>query len=234
MAVIAEHSDVSVVSWPGFVRRMHWLQGEHVTLIGPTSSGKSHVATLIAGIRQRSLVLGTKPRDRTLEGFRSRGWRVIRSWPPPPLRPRVILWPKVQQISDLANQRRAFRDALDDVYARGGWSIYVDELHIVANTLGLGDRLELLWLQGRSLGVSLMASVQRPAHVPLVAYSQATHVLCWATRDARDLKRLAEISGTVDTRRFVEIVQQLPPYAFAHANARTGKITVSKAPPPKE
>lgn len=225
---------VPVVSWSAFLRRLDWRQGEHLTAIGHTGSGKSHAVRLLLPLRGHSVVFGTKPRDATLKAFRRDGWVRYTEWPPEPHDDRVLLWPSVQTIpDDIVNQRRVFADALADVFAQGGWCVYLDELPYIVNTLRLGDYPELLWQQGRSLGVSLVAAAQRPRHVPLLAFSQATHLLLWRASDAADLQRLAEIGG-VNTDAVRRIVARLPPYAFLHVNTRNGALQISRAPAPTE
>jgi hypothetical protein len=95
-------------------------------------------------------------------------------------------------MSDVTVQREGIRRMLENVYEEGGWCVYLDELRYISEQLKLRNHLELLWQQGRALGVSVVAGSQRPAHVPLVAYSQASHLFLWRTGDDRDLARVAE------------------------------------------
>lgn len=221
-----------MVNWPRFLELFAWTQGEHVTIIGPTGSGKSWLATLLLGIRSHVVVFGTKPRDETLETLERRGFRRITTWPPPALRTHVLLWPRFRKVSDEAEQRDTFRHALEEIFATGRWCVYADELPYLVGRLRLADLLELLWLQGRALRVSLVAAAQRPAWLPLAAYSQATHLFLYRPNEERDLKRLAEIGGAVDTTALRELVRRLPPHAFAYVNTRTGRVLVSRAPDP--
>src|SRR5215472_5611577 len=49
-----------------------WTPGEHVTLIGPTGSGKTHMALALARICKYSLIIATKRRDPLLESLQKR------------------------------------------------------------------------------------------------------------------------------------------------------------------
>lgn len=219
-----------VVSWRRFLARFVWQPGEHVTVIGHTGSGKSFLARELLPLRTYSVVLGAKPRDDVLDGFAADGWHRVERWPAEPQYRRVLLWPRIESRADLDRLSDTFGQALDDIFVEGAWTVYVDELLQAIQRLGLTDHLEALWEQGRSLGVSLVGSTQRPAFLPLLAYSQATHLFLYRTTDERDLARLADIGGGIDRRTLRDVVQTLPRFAFAYVNTRTGEMTVSRAP----
>ncbi len=220
-------------AWSDLRGSLDWRPGEHVTVLGPTGSGKSYLALDLLGLRRYVLALATKPKDSTLGPLVARGggYRRIRSWPPPvPSRyaPRLVLWPRSRSLDSLRDdQAEAFRVALNGIWLDGGWCLYVDELHYMANTLGQGERLRILWQQGRSSGISIVACSQRPAHVPLEAYSQATHLFIFRTRDQRDQKRLGDI-GNVDPKWLAAVVADLERFEFAYVDSRTGSVVVSR------
>src|SRR4051812_10004575 len=76
-------------------------QGEHVSIVGQTGSGKSvpglSLCKLI-GSRpgrdrrpSRVVVLATKPRDDTVSSL---GWPVVKKWPPSYGQEHCIVWPR--------------------------------------------------------------------------------------------------------------------------------------------
>jgi hypothetical protein len=226
------------VPWAEFARRFVWYQGEHVTLVGPTGAGKTTLALELLKRRRWRAILATKPKDDTLRGLEADGYTILREWPPPAFAERVVLWPAIDRREFKLRQRAVFRRALDSIYEAGAWAIYADELTYMIQTLRLGPAFVDLWQQGRSLGVSLVASMQRPAWVPLAAYSQASHLFFWRANDERDLRTIGGI-GFADSRRIREIVAALPgpveagwdvdeAYAFLYINARSGKMLVSR------
>lgn len=223
-----------VRSWSRFYRDVArtWRAGEHVTIIGGTGSGKSELARRILPIRAHSVVLGSKPRDPTLEAFEADGWQRITKWPPDDDVRRALLWPPITARSDLDTLGPMFADALDDIFIEGAWAVYVDELHYATGRLGLAGHLSDLWEQGRSLAVTLIVATQRPANIPLLAYSQATYIALFRTTDARDLDRLADISGDIDRDVLRDTVRRLPRYAFAWVDTRAGKVVITRTPPP--
>lgn len=189
-----------------------------MTLVGPTSSGKTHLALTLALLRPYSLVIATKRRDPLLESL---GWHRVTNlreqvvWDGDrrhPMEPRIIYWPQPAAQSAQARQAeqaRAIREALNWADETGGWALVLDETMWVSRTLGLERELESLWFQGRTQGVSVISAAQRPSHVPLLAFSQASYIGLWQTSDRRDLERLREIASGFPKETIEETVKTL-------------------------
>lgn len=211
--------------WADFEGWLTFNQGEHVTLLGPTQSGKTTLAFELVPRRDWSIILATKQKDPRLTAFeKQEGYLVVRSWPPPPNVRRVLLWPRMRRVIDVYASRDVFREALEGIYLQGGWCVYVDELLYLVKTLRLSRPLEVLWQQGATLGVTVIAGSQRPAWVPLEAYSQATHLFIWRTSDRRDLARLADVAGQFDVEKVRRTVAQLALHECLYANTRRGTL----------
>jgi hypothetical protein len=221
--------ELAEVPWPDHLATWEWKQGEHVTLIGPTGCGKTTLAADIANRREFVLVLASKPRDPVIDTYKDRGYRITREWPVP--NGRWILWPKNERHEDLPKQRDVFGRALASVYRAGGWCVVADETRYITDFLKLSRHVELLWLQGRALGVSTVALAQRPRHLPLAAYSQASHLYLWNVRDREDIRRLADISGPVDIRTLMAQVQRLGQHETIYVGANTGATYRTQAKP---
>lgn len=215
---------------------MDWKQGQHVTAIGPTGQGKTTLCLHLLKERERRggaiLVIATKPRDRTLSGLSRRGYRVVRNWPPNVEGNRLVLQPKFSKLDDIKWQRAIVHSALADVFSAEAWTVYVDELPYLVNVLKLGKWAEVLWLQGRSLDITLITGSQRPRHVPLAAYSQATHLFLWRTNDEEDLRRISGL-GTMSSREIRDAVASLPEHHALYVNTRTDVMATVIAPPPE-
>ena len=188
--------------------KKEWKPGDHVTLIGPTGSGKTHMALALARICKYSLVIATKRRDPLLESLIKK--HVVISDPKSmeemakttdgvPINRRLMFWPqfgpKVSNEERIKLQAEYIRFALDWAEKTENWAIVCDELMWVSRNLRLERELEAVWFQGRTQGVSLIGAAQRPTHVPRLAYSQATYFFIWQTADRQDLERLRDISA---------------------------------------
>lgn len=215
-----------------------WQQGEHFTLIGPTGAGKTTAGLHLATLRRYLVVFALKPKDKTLDGLARRGWTVIREWPPPRQAvtdsARIILWPRFQTIGDRSKQAAVFGDAMAKMFAQGDWSMFLDDLPYVCDPregLGLYSTASVLYQQGRSVGLTLMAGTQRPRNVPLSALNQAVHLWIMRTADNDDLKRVAEL-GVFSRDELMDTIPHLPQYHALYLNVRTGRLAHVVAPPP--
>jgi len=178
---------------------MSWTPGEHVTLVGPTGRGKTEA--LIALMRERywTVFLSTKRKDATQDTLRREGYRVVSD--PGEIEPdvsnRYLFRPPFPRRADAGTLRtvhgQAFNRVLMRLREQMGWTIGVDETHYLSDFLRLDAELELLWRQGRSEGTTVIANTQRPRHIPLVAYSQATHLFFWTSPDVADVRRIGEM-----------------------------------------
>jgi len=223
------------VAWAEFRRRLAWRQGEHVTLLGPTGTGKTTLATQLLDMRRFVVAIGTKPQDDTLRYLRRHaGFKLYKELPvsiPKGEDARAIVWPKMRTL-DRARKRQlagVVRQTLDRAYTAGGWTIFVDELYFAARTLRLADELSDIWSQGRSNFVSLIGCSQRPRNIPLDAYSAASHVFLWRNSDRYDVKRLSELNG-VNTDIIRAIVPKLARHDVLYVSTRTGAMVITVAP----
>lgn len=222
---------VQVMRWGVFVRdHFRWHQGEHVTLVGPTGQGKTTLTKSILPLRRHVAVIATKPDDDTMTALIRGGYRKVTDWGKVrSTDERVVLWPTVRKRADKANLARQVQYALDCIYVQGGWCVDLDETRYIAEKLGCREALEDLWLQGRALNVSLVASTQRPRHLPLEAFSQATHLFLWRSRDQYDVDRLGGL-GTHNTRQVRDLIASLPPFTVLYINTRTEQLVITRAP----
>jgi hypothetical protein len=205
---------VPQVSWATLSNRLiqDWQPGEHVTLVGPTGSGKTHAAVTLADMRQHVLVLATKRKDPLVTGLAKDGYKVVDNlddilWTEDmrgrtkPVNPKVVYWPRVPDKTAAAQavkmQAKRFGDAMQWAEETGQWAVLIDETMFMHDHLALKKELNSLWYQGRTQGISLIACAQRPAYVPKLAFSQATYIFLWQTGDKGDLERLRDIAAGI-------------------------------------
>lgn len=230
-------SDVDRLPWDRFIaERFRWEQGEHVTLIGPTGMGKTTLALAIVEARAYVLALATKPKDATMDKLvRRRTWRLVKRWDRMPrvLRgpTRIVFWPVYRTPDDEPAQAVQIAQAMRGTFTQGGWCVMVDELWYLEKKLGLSRLVETFYTQGRSIGLSVLAGTQRPAHVTLLAYDQATHLFLWGDSDERNLKRIGGLNG-LKSQTVRDIVASLPPHDVLYCNLRTRDMVITRAPKP--
>jgi hypothetical protein len=225
--------------------KAEWKQDEHVSIIGPTGTGKSTLMLELLKIRTWKIYLITKPEDDPLERALLRQRYVkVGAFPaqPPDDIQKYLLWPP-QAASMKREDRPAERDIVRDMFSKvfsgpaggkpGRWCIALDEARYVADPqlLGLSIDLKQLLIQGRSIRVAMMLSFQRPSWVPPEAYDQASHLFLAGDNDRRNVQRFREI-GSIDGDRVAWTVQRLNVYEWLHIDARPGKgdLNIVKMP----
>lgn len=222
------------VRFDRFLAEWKWQQGEHITTIGPTGSGKTVLNRQLLRRRDFVVVLGVKRRDTELyPAFQREGYELVHNFDPEvPAeedRKRLLFVPRTDKHGAEGRQARArrFRQALNDVYDVGSWTVYCDDVQYMADQLRLAPELEELWMLGRSEGVSVVASSQEPIDIPLMAYGMATHLFLFKNPDVRRAQRMAELTG-VNREVAQQTILQLPEHEFLYINKRTTRMCRSK------
>lgn len=199
MAVV---SSTEQISWRDAVRRIAWKQGQHVTLIGPTGRGKTELTAMLLPHTPYFLFFGTKRMDTTQDRLK-RDLRAYTISDPAELNSeissRFILRPPFPRNASAGEieviQKATFREGIMRAFNQTGWTVCLDEAKYVCHNLGLAKEATLLWMQGRSQGNAVVASVQRSRFVPLEAYDQATHLFMWTDPDLSNVRRNSELAG---------------------------------------
>lgn len=219
------------VPWQTFYSQwsQDYKQDQHVTVIGPTGCGKTTLCTELVKPRGYVVATGVKYRDDTMSLLESQGWTRISEWKNRPRSAqRVLLWPKESSLKKLeATHKKVFADLLEAIYKTGHWTLWSDELRYLTDYVGLGKLYRSLYVLARSGKISLVSSAQRPAFVPLEAYSQASHLILFRTGDERDLERMGSMNG-VNKRLVANTVAELPRHSFLHVNLTNGNQMISQ------
>jgi len=183
-----------------------WKQGEHIVVSGATGSGKTALVRYLDEIRiQRNghvvVFVGKVQEDDTIRND-YRGWTRWKKWKknPSPHDKRILLWPDVRGKNPSEAkiiQAKVFSDALNEIFKSGRWTVHLDEGMYMTSPMfmNLAETVAIMHAMGRSSMNTLITLIQRPAHVPLIIYSSASHAFIGRTREGADLKRVAELGG---------------------------------------
>lgn len=211
------------LDWDDFLTFMkaNWEPGQHVALVGPTGTGKTTIMVGVLPLRKYVLALDPKGGDSTLSGLQKAGFERS-DWPPSKeIRKRVeegkparlIIGSSIRDAEDLPRLRKQMAEALKDAFNERGWTVYVDELQIVADRrlMNLSASVERNLIAARDRKVSMVMSFQRPSNVPRSASEMATWFIVLYTRDRDVVDRLAEMAGR-PSAEMRGMVKGLPEY----------------------
>jgi hypothetical protein len=137
----------------------------------------------------------------------AKGWVRWKKWKrhPAPHETRILLWPDTEKLNHrdaLKLQKKVFGDAMDHLTINGRWTVGIDEGLYMAHPefMGMAHDMAMGHQMGRSGKLTFVTLTQRPAHIPLVIYSSASHAFVGRAREATDVKRLAELGGRENAR----------------------------------
>jgi hypothetical protein len=229
--------------WPAFRPWFleNWQVGDHVAAVAMTGAGKTTLLRQLIPYRDFVVVFGTKARDDSLyKPLEAEGFVTVTKWTPWDWEDngqrKVIFAPLLRMSHDAtpkevdeaeAEQAEAFRIALVQIFMAGGWCCYFDEIRYLTEDLKLGNEINRLYLQGRSLDITMVAATQRPRSVPLNVFAMATWFILWKISDRDDRRRAAEFAGELAPVVF-ETSRMLPKREFVVVNANDDEIVRSK------
>lgn len=237
---------VEAVPWsilgPQFIRTWGYARGnampEHLEILGQTGSGKSYFETCILLQRQQArhshiVVVATKPADETLLAT---GWPVVTKYPPEdPRQIAVIYWPPAVGLSKEGQRQQAaaIMQLLQKLWRPDANIIVVfDEIAYLCQDLNeplfpFRTVLAKYYREGRGLGITIVASTQRPQGVIRQVHSESGWTVCFAPKDEEDAERMAQVLGGKKT--YLPILKMLnrEKYEFLIVHNLTGKMYIS-------
>lgn len=214
-----------------------WMP-EHLEILGGTGTGKSFFEKTILMERARLrgshvVIVATKPADRTLQ---SMGWPIVTSWPPTrkwrDRRPtdQVIFWAKAGGLSKegRAQQKQKVQGLLSELWVPDSNLIVAfDEIAYIEQELGLRVTVETYYREARALGITIVASTQRPQGVTRYMHSESTWSVFFAPKDEDDAERMAQVAG--NKAYYLRVLSELDrsKYEFLLVHNLTGEACIS-------
>lgn len=177
-------------------------------------------------MRRDVIMFGTKKDDEEYDKIiREDGFTRIRKFPPPAYVNKALFWPDTGSVSMAEMrtiQQQAFSGALDKIFHNGKWTVVFDELHWMSEALKQRDNIAHMHHQGRSSKLTFLDGFQRPAFVPVIVYSSATHVFVWGTNARKDLQSLQSVAklDALSYRELSTVMGDLDEHEFVYVNTR--------------
>lgn len=179
------------------------IQPEHLEILGPTGSGKSFFEATILKMRAAArgthiVVVATKPADETVSAL---GWPEVDSWPPNQWKKenrQVVFWAKAPTPDDrgIEAQRAAVNELLFKLWRpQSNVLIAFDEIAYIEQDLGLKTIITRYYRESRALGITIVASTQRPQNVSRYMHSESKWKIAFAPEDEDDAERMAQVMG---------------------------------------
>ena len=197
--------------------------GMHVALLGTTRGGKTTLAT---GGKSGKGLLSHWEDCLVIDSTGDPG--AIKDYGKPVAKFGAIRGHRRLSVSNMNERtRETIYRYMNRAAAQGNVAIYVDELRQLADKrfFNLEPILNHTWLFTAKRGVSLIAGSQAPRWLPSSFYDQSKTHFIFGMRDRRAMKRLAEISGDVDTLE--NVIPNLRRYEFAYVGI-DGEVLISK------
>lgn len=237
-----KHETPPVISWNNWITEQaaESTQKQHKLFVGPTQSGKTSLMRVMLRLRKYVVVIGTKPRDPSLDKYIDEGYTRINQWPPraKDLKPkkdgsvRLLLWPEMTEYGDLRKHRETFKRCFGDIFTEGGWSLGCDEGLWIASRKGLGLDSELADIAygAASNNVSLHLAIQRPSGLSRVTWSSVSDAYVFHLGVTNDVRELASL-GTYSPLDAAKVIRNLRGHQFLRLPCRGGaEWSISEMP----
>lgn len=228
------------IEWEAFWQQQGGLKpGQHVSVFGPTGTGKTTALVYFCEqAPKHAILVVTKSKDRLVQRLvKERGWQLAtdpddiltgrgssgrllrRSWgerwdgrEKPPQR--IVFHPKLPKGLSIRQRAELLEPHIDAVlsraYERGELLVAMDETMFAAMELNMGKPFTLVWNEGRSLGLSFAAAMQRPVWIPPSSSSAPSYLLIFGTTSPKDQRILADMAGYDNLRDFRADLDSLP------------------------
>jgi len=209
------------------------LRAEHLEVTGQSGSGKSYaIATILQERAQRwnsaEIAVLTKQADDSVPLL---GWPVVTDFKELQKYRQAIFWPKTDlkgEDREAYHEKRVY-ELLSNLWKPQANSVlYFDEIGYVEDlSRRVKKMVRMFWREGRSHGISLIASKQRPIGVVRDQHSESRWKIVFPPADMGDMRRFSELLGrTSDWQPVLESLDQTM-HQFVIRNSFTGDAYIS-------
>lgn len=143
-----------------------------------------------------------------------RGWTRWKTWKKRPsmVDDRILFWPAVEGLNpeEAAEvMQREFSHALSEIGRIGKWTVHLDEGLLMCSPayLGLGNVIGMMYALMRSSKGTMITLAQRPSHLPVSIYANLSHAFVGRASELPDLKRLADMDSSVNSKVLQRMIQ---------------------------
>lgn len=177
------------------------LRAEHLEVMGQSGSGKSYaISTILQQRAQRwntaELAILTKQADDSVPLL---GWPVIDDYKDLRNYRQAVFWPQTSAQGEA--REKYHEEKIFDLLSRlwkpqANIVLYFDEIGYVEDlSKRLKKMVRMYWREGRSHGISVVASKQRPLGINRDAHSESRWKIVFPPADMGDMQRFAEMLG---------------------------------------
>jgi len=164
-------------------------KGEHVFVAGRTGSGKTFLVKRYLQETKPVYVLDLK---KTLDWqnveeavYLDKLDKVVKS-----RSKKVVYQPDWKEMT-----AEYYNEFFRFIYHKENVHVWIDETMGIGTALKFPEYYKALLTRGRELGISVWSCTQRPATIPMIAMSEATHFFIFDLNMRKDRFRIAEIAG---------------------------------------
>lgn len=172
---------------------------ERIGVIGQTGMGKTFLMERLLADQPRVIVVDSKHR------VNWKGYHLTSNPVAALMADRVIYRPT----DDGKPPESFWRGAMEDMHAKGGGIIYVDELSIICTANRIPAGLAEVMRVGRELGVGLWFAAQESTAIHNTTLRQSDQLILFYNQGASDREKIISIVGDMG-----EVTGYLPKYDF--------------------
>lgn len=212
----SELADELITTWMPKPKPGQPMEGEHKEVTGQSGSGKSYYLATLLHMRALkrdtpTIYICTKQDDPTVRRLVELGWPLVSTWDEVRRERQCIFWPQTKQLGE--GKDKFFEERIYDLLTRlwrknANTIVVFDEVGYVE---GLSRRIRKLvrqyWREARALGISVVASKQRPVGVARDQHSESRWKAVFPPADQGDMQRFAELLGS--PRDWAPVLQSL-------------------------